>query len=375
MKVQLFIHIGQPKTGSSAIQAFFNYNRVNLIKNHHVLYPNFFDGDFGKGFQHNHERIFMEAKLHDDYPSCIIAFKKCKKYCERRKITKVVVSNESFGWTWWPELLYQIIQANDFDFKIVLYLRRQDHWIESAWKQWGHKDKQYHTIQDFSANFQMDWLLVLKQWVALFNPGDFIIRPFEKSSIGDDVVQDFLKIVGIQDKTGFIAPPDNNLTVNAGLSPEVVEILRHCNGMINHPDDNSLLNYMNTSLSDRFKKRDPFKNYGFLTTAERKAIIEKYEESNREIAKMFFGPERDNLFLDPVEEIDDTQIFHGLTIENIIPVLMELLFNQSKEINLLKNEMNLIKNKNVLLCNRLLNITKPIHGLFHFLKLKFQHLF
>jgi len=338
MKIKLFIHIGQPKTGSSAIQAFLNYNRENLTKNYKVLYPNFFEDDFGKGFQHNHELIFTNAKLNNDYSGCIETFKKCKIYCEQHKITKLVISSEGFGWEWWPELLRQIIDATDFDFKIVLYLRRQDYWIESAWKQWGHKIGEYHSIHDFLCKSQMNWNLVLKNWLAVFDSKDLIVRPFEKNVIGDDVVQDFFGIIGIQDKSGFKEPPDNNLNVNSGLSPEVVEILRICNYMNFKTDDNSLLDFMYASLSERFKKRNPFKGYGFLTIEEREKIVSKYEESNLEIAKIFFATERERLFLDTVKEIDEKHIFNGLTLENTIPIFVELLFHQFKEINMLKNK-------------------------------------
>ena len=191
MKLKLFIHIGQPKTGSSAIQAFLNYNRENLVKKHHLLYPNFSGIDLGKGLLHNHEKVFTNAKLNNDYNGCIETFNKCKTYCEHNKITQVVLSNESFGWYWWPELLKQIIATLDCDFKIILYLRRQDHWIESAWKQWGHKCNEYSTIQDFSEKFNMDWNLPLKQWLTFFSPSDFIVRPFERNVIGNDVVKDF----------------------------------------------------------------------------------------------------------------------------------------------------------------------------------------
>ncbi len=50
----IYFHIGQPKTGTSAIQAVFNYNRENLSKDYKLLYPNFEDSNFDKGIYHNH---------------------------------------------------------------------------------------------------------------------------------------------------------------------------------------------------------------------------------------------------------------------------------------------------------------------------------
>jgi hypothetical protein len=49
-----YFHIGQLKTGTSAIQSFFNYNREKLSKDYKLLYPNFEDSNFDKGIYHNH---------------------------------------------------------------------------------------------------------------------------------------------------------------------------------------------------------------------------------------------------------------------------------------------------------------------------------
>ena len=151
-------------------------------------------------------------------------------------------------------------------------MRRQDLLYESFWKHWGHKNTKYQTIPDYIADLDVDkdHLKYLRNWFKYFSPGQFIVRIYEKSCIRDDVVNDLLKIVGIYDKTGFADPPDNNLNVNAGLKPEVVGILILCNHLVNDRNDHKLLNMMYSSLSDRYKKRNPFENYGFLTHDERK---------------------------------------------------------------------------------------------------------
>jgi len=73
--------------------------------------------------------------------------------------------------------------------------------------------------------------------------------------------------------------------------------------------------------------------------------MEKYEASNREVAKLFFGNERTSLFLDPISENETQTVFQGLTIENTVPVLMELLFSQHKTINKLSEEIEKLKLK------------------------------
>jgi hypothetical protein len=343
-KLKLYFHIGQPKTGSSAIQAFLNYNREKLAKEFGVLYPNFGQKDLGTGFYHNHGLISSQFQSVDNYKEYIHYFIECQQYCLAHKIYTVIISWEGFQNQMWPGFISLIEKTLNIEVKIILYLRRQDLYYESSWKQWGHKYPEIHSIQDFIVANDKDHLNYLKNWIKYFIPEQFILRTYEKSCIGNDVVIDFLKILGIKDKTGFVQPPENNLNTNAGLTPEVIEILRLSKYMVGDENDNKMLDMAYNILSERFKKRDPFKTYGFLTLEERLQIMEKYKSSNREVARIFFGDERQELFLDPIDEKDVQPVFQGLTIENTVPVLMELLFHQYEAINSIKAEIERLSN-------------------------------
>ncbi|MCF8365323.1 MAG: hypothetical protein K9H16_06050, partial [Bacteroidales bacterium] len=339
-KLTYYFHIGQAKTGSSAIQAFLNYNREKLAKEFGILYPNFQEKDFGTGFYHNHGQISSRFQSVDDYQKYIHFFIECQQYCLEHKIYTVIISWEGFQNQMWPGFISLVEKTLNIKVKIILYLRRQDLLYESSWKQWGHKFPEFRTIHDYIAAKDKDHLSYLKNWFKYFTPEQFIVRTYEKSCIGVDVVANFLKIFGIQSKVGFIEPPENNLNVNAGLKPEIVEMLRLSNSMIESVDDNKLLDMMFISLPDKYKKRNLFTPYGFLTLEERKKIMMKYETSNREVAKIFFGESGKNLFQEPIEILDDaSDYFTGLTLENTVPVFMELLFHQHKAIKAFRAEI------------------------------------
>lgn len=342
-KLKFYFHIGQEKTGTSAIQAFLNYNREKLAKEFAILYPNFNQKDLGSGLYHNHHPLFSRFQSTDDYQEAIHHFIQCKQYCLQHSIHTVILSWENYYHKLWPGFISLVEKTLNIELKIILYLRRQDLLYESGWKQWGHKYPEFHSIRDYIASKRNDHLIILKNWLQYFTPEKFIIRTFEKSCIGNDVVIDFLKIVGIKDKAGFAEPPLNNLNTNAGFTSEVVEILRLCNFMLNDVHDNKMLEMVYNSLSERYKKTDPFKSYGLLTLEDRKRIMEKYEASNREVAKIFFGDERRELFLDPIDEEEVQPVFQGLTLENTVPVLMEIIYNQLQNLNNLRNEIENLK--------------------------------
>jgi len=337
-KLKFYFHIGQPKTGTSAIQAFLNYNREKLAKEFGILYPNFQQKELDSGFCHNNEQLFSQFHSVDDNQEFTKYLIECKQFCLDNDIDTIIISWEGFQVKLWPELIKNIESTLNCEIRLILYLRRQDLVYESSWKQWGHKNKEFQNIHDYIAANDKNYLNYLRNWLKYFPKEQFILRTFEKSCISDDVVHDFLKILGIKDNDGFIIPPDNNLNVNAGLTPEIVEILRLCNYLVVDSNNHTLLDMMYSILSEKFKKRDPFKNYGFLTLEERKKIMEKYETSNREVANIFFGDERRELFMDPIDENDVQPVFKGLTIENTVPVFMELLLHQQKTIEELKEE-------------------------------------
>ncbi len=337
-KTHLVLHIGQPKTGSSAIQYYLDKHADQMLENQAILYPNLDFEDFKGNVVVNHARFFEKVYKNKDFEQYALTLHKLSSYCEEKKVEKIIISNEGFDWHWWPAMLRQAIEILQSDYTIVLYLRRQDYWIESAWKQWGHKLQGVHSIQDYIARTDMNWETRLRPWLKLFEKEKIIIRPFEHESIGPDVVSDFLQLAGIL-KQDDQDERTQKQCINPGFSPEVVEILRHSRHLASGLHDQSLFDFFATALSPRFIKSNPFVTYGLLTLRQRLDIIQHYDASNNKIAAMFFGENRQSLFLEPLPDANNSAAsFHGLTTENTVPVLVDLIFYQQKLIEKLKNQ-------------------------------------
>lgn len=346
-KIKLYVHIGQPKTGTSAIQGFLDNNRELLAETYGILYPNFNKKNYGTGYMHNHAQFFTELHKKNNSNEYITIFKQIENYCLDNNIKIILLSNEGFKWEWWPNILKQIIDSLGCDYRIILYLRRQDKFIEAAWKQWGHKIPEYNSIKDLVELQEWDWSEALDLWLSYFSIERFCIRPYERESIGDDVIIDFMKIIGITDLSSFEQPPETNLITNPGFSEEIIEILSLCKNFVRGPNDNSLLNFLFETLSYNFKKK-PMQSYEFLSPRDKLKIIEKYKDSNLKIAKTFFGNESERLFKEPLPNPDDTwEPFNGLTIEKLVPIVMEILYKQFKDIKLLKQKSKKSDDNNV----------------------------
>lgn len=342
-RIKLYIHIGQPKTGSSAIQSFLNTNRKLLADKYSVLYPNFDSEDFSEGRLHNHAPFFMNTIVNHKEEDCYQIFKNIKKYCHRNNINKIVLSNEGFFWHWWPALLKVIIDKFDFDFSVILYLRRQDKYLESAWKQWGHKLEECENIQEYYNTLNLDWLSNFHPWLTQFDKSSFQVFPYEKAIIGDDITHHFLNILGLEKDSDFVAPPPSNENYNTGFNRDVIEVLRLSKSLVKDQHDHSLLDLMQESLGDDFK-RDSTSVTGFLSPKERLSIIEQFEDSNHRIAEIFLD-KNTKLFNNPLPtEHDSWEPYNGLDVEKIIPVLMDLIKKKSDELKVIKQELRIVKN-------------------------------
>jgi hypothetical protein len=324
-----YFHIGQAKTGTSAIQSFLNHNRKLLATKYSVLYPNFDQDDFTEGDLHNHGHFFEQTK--DDLDLCILKFNKCAQYASNCEMNSVIISFEGFEWEWWPSLIAKIVQELKLEYKIILYLRRQDTYLEAAWKQWGHKIKDCKNIHEFKAISNLQWLETTQRWLNHLDIRAFIVKPYEKKTIGTDVVKDFLATLNINDISTFSTPESCFRNENHGLTSEVIEILRLCSISVDNPNNHGLLSFIYLSLSEKFKKA-PMESYQILSPIERIQIIEEFTPSNNKLAEIFWG-KGIPLFSEPLPDINAPWEKNSeLTLEKVIPNLMEILISQSNQI-------------------------------------------
>lgn len=343
--LKVYFHIGQAKTGSSAIQSFLNYNREVLAKEHKILYPNFNSNEsFEKGFDHNHANYFHKLHKISDKKIKFAEFKDCLEYSIHNGIEIIVFSAEMFEFEWLPIIIKEASELFKFDFSVILYLRRQDHYLEAAWKQWGHKMVNVDSIQVYSKRVHLNWHDTFNTWLKHISPEKFTVKPYEKSSIGEDIIGDFMSLLGIDSLIGFKTPPNNSLNKNNGLNTDVIEILKLCRSAEGSIHNNILLEFVYNSLPEHYKK-PPMVSYNILSPRERLKIIEQYTESNNKIASIFFG-EGSVLFHDPLPDLGEPwEPYSGLTLEKAIPIIMEILLKLSKDID---QTTQLIQSKKVI---------------------------
>ena len=152
----LYIHIGTPKTGTTALQGFLAKNRKTL-QEHGAVFPDF--GLVYKGVAKNRNAHFLVATK-DPFHAKEMGV--CMKILKQQAALypKILISDESI-WTFYghPDVetapfwkkLKEMLDGMDLDLKVIVYLRRQDQYAFSYYAQ---KIKEAEEIRDVQFSLQ-----------------------------------------------------------------------------------------------------------------------------------------------------------------------------------------------------------------------------
>ncbi|MGZ8216146.1 hypothetical protein, partial [Methylomagnum sp.] len=278
-EITLYLHIGATKTGTTALQRFLEQNASRLVKEFGVLYPKLDDRSFFERWRDRQRRWQGSYFENSDGSDDVNILAGCIEYCKRKSLKSIVISHEGFLVNW-HERMGELAGKLDADIKVICYVRRQDHHLESAWKQWGHKFTSSHRIiESLSTHEAMwggwrltDWDVLLLPWARHFGRENIIVRPYEKRQMSDGVLSDFLKTIQV-DWPGKPTLPENE-NANTGLSRDAAEFLSLLS--LNKDGDKDSVNHrlhniVYRILYDHYRNQ-PFESHSILSPAERLEI-------------------------------------------------------------------------------------------------------
>ena len=215
----IFLHIGIPKTGTTAIQRFFSQRRL-ILKSAGILYPVTM-GRCGAHYELSSVFGFGPKTGQNLSKKKNILIREIRHSgCE-----KVIFSSENFVLPGDIEGLNRFFQA--FDTKIVVYLRRHDKWWPSAYQQsvrmvakpkWKRSFEEFIKFQKKHGARYWDYRRLLDRWASVFGKDNIIVRPFEFRQIGSNVIGDILKIIGASHLCKNLDCDAAKLQVNESIS-------------------------------------------------------------------------------------------------------------------------------------------------------------
>ncbi|WDE99122.1 hypothetical protein PQO03_14900 [Lentisphaera profundi] len=311
----LYLHIGTRKTGTTVIQNYCRDNKELLMENG-ILYPT---SDLVMKHDASNHHLLFRSKT-DDFSEIrqeILANKNTAKVC---LISSELLEDINRDPRRTKELCGLAKKV-----KVIVYLRRQESYLESSFCQKIKLQDFKSTIDEHGGDICLDYSILLEFWSEMVGKENVIVRPYEKGQfVNGNIFDDFLNIFGLKNSEGFKVLKS---FTNPSLDLGALEFKR-------------VLNYLGLTKSISFKtakvlekralnlgKNKAFSDHGILTTKEKLNYIKKYEESNNSIAKEFLKTEI--LFKVELPKISDADIEQKIdflcdkTIKDIVDYLIK----------------------------------------------------
>ena len=329
----LYLHIGTPKTGTTALQNFRYKNRRKLAKNG-IFMP---EAGMLNGKKVKQNAYWLYNENVDDQTR----EEKFRELGETAKVyPKILLADERI-WDlranripFWEELKNSL-DRQDILLKVVVYLRRQDTYIYSKWAQsikYGRSGKYpSYTFQEFlkSDDYHpelLDYAGVLKGIASVIGKENLIVRVYDSNRFyGGTIFSDFFYAIGEPDISSY--KMIDHLS-NTSLSGNVLEAKRLLN-QYGFPSEEYDIRQLLKNVQAKMQADGTLIEKTEFSAEDREAFLKNYEEGNRLIAGRYLGREDGILFY---EDVRSKQYNVGeYTMEELVPVFSALLTEALKE--------------------------------------------
>ena len=238
----------------------------------------------------------------------------------------------------------------NFDIKIVVYLRRQDLFVQSYWAQQV-KETYTRSFEQFLTgkmhkNLKLDYYERLCEIAQHIGKENMLVRVYEKSQYqGTDntLISDFLETIGLDLTEEYIKPERER--VNRSLCGVYLETKRRMNIFNEFKVKQSYFSHLLQRVVDKHDDQTAFDaNLCFTDPEQLKEYMAKFAESNSKVAREFLGREDGVLFFEQPAENEIKQSVQYKE-EDILTVLGEMISVQHSEAVQQKDEITALKSE------------------------------
>ena len=269
----LVVHIGTPKTGSKALQSFLFRNSKELAKQGIRYLKSGRRSERRKRLTRSHSELVKLLKG----PSERDAWKDLRAELDRSTCHTNVMSAEGFWFGDPVEMRAELPKSQSVRF--VVYLRRQDKYLQSLWKQTVAGGRKY-SFNEWRRRrpTRGDYLSTVEKWADMFGAESILIRPYEKG--GEiNTVQDFADVLGV--KGAFDIE-------NIGRNPSPRRELTHLIRAFNDLDLNSDVDHHQLYRAIIAKSESYIRTCDMLSYTESVALMEEHAEGNKILIEKYY---------------------------------------------------------------------------------------
>jgi hypothetical protein len=283
---RFLFHIGAAKTGSSAIQTFLRRNAPALAESGFIV-PDRFLG-LGGNITGEHVWAIQERINARDKEGLAARLAEAAELAGDGKT--LLMSAENLSNLGNHRYLIEAMRGRDA--RVIVYIRRQDELLTSAWQQWHSKIE-----SDFTA-----WLLkgvrsyglwdrLIADWEDVVGARNVDVRIFEREAMVDnDLLKDYVTAIGLAERKSAFEYDFG--VVNPSFSDIITPLVAGNKRVFEDSNDNRFFNFVAKIDPEMFAKG---KKVSLISRATRESICAYYQEINNTICKKYF-PDRNNLF-------------------------------------------------------------------------------
>jgi hypothetical protein len=280
--MNIIIHIGWHKTGTTAIQAFLKKNSKKLILEDKLYYPS--EGLVNLAHQH----IAWALQGKNKYPLAKLDSINVKNLIrqaiesgKKQGCKHLIFSSEEFCTFSEHEIekLSEVLNYGNNKITIIAYVRRQDLLIESSYntevKWWGSRMTDGFTEYVNNKTPFIRYDIVLDAWANMFGLENIKVRVFDTRLMPkNDIRLDFCHVTGIV--------PDNlifdNSRINKSLGPKSLAYIRTLNRF-------RIPKILHEIIISIFQKVEKSSTCVLFEPQQRIKFMEPLNESNRNLEK------------------------------------------------------------------------------------------
>jgi len=283
---KLWLHIGTPKTGSTAIQRYARARHPYLASK---------GVDFllrGRRASYNDLAVLLRGgKIQ---AAAEIGAEIRGKIADSTAETLVLTSEMFTGVD--PALLREVLALEEpFETRILGYFRRQDRYLESAYKQKMKTGKVRPGFENYVDKFGIkggEYRRIVEGWDAAWPDARFVFRRFDPKSFPQgDVVYDFMDLLGL-DIDADDKPPDDELA-NPTPSIDLLDLMQMV-AALPGVDTRKVFRDLPIGELPRFEGRA-------MPNARARELLAGFEAENAALRDRFF-PDDEQLF--PTGDLD-----------------------------------------------------------------------
>ena len=285
---RLIVHIGCAKGGSSAIQAGLRANHAALAAQGVVVASKDLRcGSTVTGAQ----AAFFDSLVCDrqarDVPNLGDLL---DALADEQDASTIVLSAENLCNPMGFEKIFATVRER-FDTRIVMYVRRQDEFLESAWQQWD--VKRGGSLLAWLVEcigIHGNWLEILAPWADSFGDERMMVRVFDRQRLaGGDVFQDFCAALDV-DASALQTPGE----VNVGLTPLLNRLVEGRGYLFDGPHDSAFYDSLRDLAKALVERDEPAAR--LFSSAEAEAVMLRYEQANERFRQRYLPNEKGPLF-------------------------------------------------------------------------------